>query len=66
MIYIIVKAEPDSDSRSFTYSFEDLGVTEQEWDSLNDDAKDELLQDTLNKESEQPYWVVSRYQTSQP
>lgn len=60
-MFIIVTATPNENQRTFNYSLSDLGITKEEWEELNDDAKSELLQDALNGEPEQPYWFFEKY-----
>lgn len=59
---IRVKTEV-SQTRDITdIDFEDLGLTEEEWNSLNNDEKTEKLQDFVDESPNQPYWIVETFE----
>lgn len=40
----------------------DLGIPKEEWDSLNEEQREEILQEYLNEQHNQPYWVFTKYE----
>lgn len=52
---------PSQSSDHKTIDLGDLGLTEQEWNELNEDAQEEKLNEYLADLPEQPYWMVDRF-----
>jgi len=40
---------------------EDLNLTQENWDSMSDNEKQEAIQDWVDELPEHPYWVVDRF-----
>lgn len=58
---IKAKLEVSENTRSVTFDFDDLGVTQQEWDELNDYAKEQLVKEAVFGLNDQPYWCLDRF-----
>lgn len=48
-------------SNHYTFTLEELGLTQQEWENLSDYEKGALVEERVNDLPEQPYWVVNSY-----
>lgn len=55
---ISVKIEASETNGGYTFSLDDLGVTKDEWDSLSDDEKHEVVQTGVFDMQWQPYWSL--------
>ena len=55
---IRVRFEVSENQRLDTFDLEDLGVTEKEWNLMDEEKKRELLMDAIK---EQPYWAVDTF-----
>jgi len=56
---------PDQTSNHWTLCLEDLDLTQEEWDKMNDKAKENALNDFVMNLPEQPYWCVDRFSESE-
>ena len=59
---IEVKYEVSQSTDYDTFDLSDLGLTEEEWNVMSEDERNELLMDA---KTEQPYWTVSSYETNE-
>lgn len=60
---IIVETTPSELSDTKTIKLENLNLSEDEWNALNEDEQEEKLNDYLSDLSEQPTWMVDRFKT---
>lgn len=60
MSKIKVIVEPCEIKRTFTVDFEDLNITEAQWNVLAKAKQMVLINDFLSNEPEQPYWVAEK------
>ncbi len=59
---IRVSASPSEESeRTFTFSVEDLGFTDEEWDAADENTKNTAIQIGLDTLPEQPYWALNNW-----
>ena len=59
---ISIKLDVSESTGTRECDLEDLGVTKEEWENYNEDAKREALQDYLSELPEQPYWCVDTFE----
>lgn len=57
---IRVNYEASETQRRDVLDFEDLGITEQEWNEMDKEAKVLILMTDAEKET--PYWVVDNFE----
>lgn len=61
---IHVRFDPSEDVRYESFDlYDDLGVTEEEWNSMDEEERELLLMDAV--EDNEPYWMVYRYDEEQ-
>lgn len=60
-MYLSVRLSVSEDTKHKKIELEDLGITEDEWNVLSEEERNEKLNDYIGDEPEQPYWVVDRY-----
>ena len=56
---IKVTLEASKADAVYHYDYDDLGVTEQEWEDMTDNERQALAQSVVNDDDNQPYWVVA-------
>lgn len=55
-----VNVEATRSENEFYISFEDLNITEEEWDNLSDDKQNEILDEYINDNRELSSWCIGR------
>jgi len=60
MAVITFTTDVSSERNRFTYKFEDLGISEEEWNEMSESDKNKFLQDICDQE-EQPFWVLDSW-----
>lgn len=60
-IKVFMDVSEFSDSAKF--DFEDLNLTEEQWNGLGDEEKKEALQKAIDDLPTQPYWVLTKFIT---
>lgn len=58
---ISVKLGVSEETGHRTFDLDDLGVTKEEWDELDDKAKHDLVEQAVFDLPEQPYWMVDSF-----
>jgi hypothetical protein len=58
---IRVKATPSEVDRTFSFSLEELGYSDEEWNSLSSGEKIAAIQKELENLPEQPYWAFNGF-----
>jgi hypothetical protein len=58
---IIADATVSATSLSQTLTLDDLGITEQEWNKMNEEERMELIQEAFEGKSEDPEWEVNTF-----
>lgn len=59
---ILVTAEASETRRAYTVSFEDLGITNSQWNLFNEKQRAGLLNAFLEQLPEHPYWTLYKYE----
>lgn len=55
-----------SESRgSRTVDLEDLGLTKEQWESMDEQTQTDHLQEWVNELPEHPYWCVDKFTTKE-
>jgi|GEM_PF-4290452 len=57
---IVVELEVSENTNSRIFDLEDLNLTKSEWDSLDEEKKEDVIQNVLNESTNQPYWMVDK------
>lgn len=60
---IIVETTPSESRDIKRIKLEDLNLSEDEWNALNEDEQEEKLNEYLCGLSEQPTWMVDKFKT---
>jgi hypothetical protein len=55
---ITIKMEASETSTSINVDLEDLGVSEELWDKMDDSMKEDLAKEYVDNLHTQPFWVV--------
>lgn len=50
---------PHEQSKDMSIDTEDLDITDREWQQMDDDTREQMLQKYI-EEMEQPFWVVNK------
>lgn len=58
---IVVEMTPNTTTNVMTIDLEDLDVTEQEWNEMNNEDKEETINNYIGNLPEQPYWMVDTF-----
>ncbi len=58
---ITIKLDVSESTGTRKCDLEDLGITKEDWENYNEEAKREALQCYLNDLPEQPYWCVDTF-----
>lgn len=59
---ISVKLQVSEETNNWTFDLEDLGITSQEeWDELSIEEKDNIINELVNDLPDQPYWVMESF-----
>lgn len=58
---IVIQTVPSEESNTKTVTLEDLCLSKEEWEALDEDGKEEKLNDYLSELSDQPYWMVDKF-----
>lgn len=58
---IKVEMTPNTTTNVMTIDLEDLDVTEQEWNEMNNEDKEETINNYIGNLPEQPYWMVDTF-----
>lgn len=45
-----------------TFTLDDLNVTQEEWEALTDEEKEQKVRDAVFDLPEQPYWCIERFE----
>ena len=59
---ISVKLGSSQESDNHTFSLEDLCIDQLEWDLLNDEEKNDIIQEAVFDLPSQPYWMVDSFE----
>lgn len=59
---ITAKISVQASRTSFSFSLEDLGVTAEQWEKMEQKERDELVQKAVDNEPDQPYYIVESYE----
>ena len=62
---IEVKLGVSESQRFMKVDLEDVGVSKEEWQAMAEDEQQTFLQDYANDISEQPYWCVENFDTTE-
>jgi hypothetical protein len=57
---ISVKLAVSQNTNHITLDYDDLGLTEEEYDNLSEAEKHSLIQDFVHTIPDQPYWFVDK------
>ncbi len=44
-----------------TFTLEDLGVTQKEWDETDESGRQELIEKAVDEDVNPPYWVINTF-----
>lgn len=58
---IKVEMTPNITTNVMTMDLEDLGVTEEQWNEMDDENKEETINNYIGNLPEQPYWMVDTF-----
>jgi hypothetical protein len=58
---IKVELTPNTTTNTITVTLEDLGLTQEQWDEMDEGQKEETLNNHLFDLPEQPYWMVDKF-----
>lgn len=58
---IKVEMTPNTTTNVMTIDLEDLDVTEQEWNEMDNEDKEETINNYISNVPEQPYWMVDTF-----
>ena len=61
---IIVHLDVNTDTGKSIFSFDDLGVSESEFNAMTEKEQTKLIQTVVDHEPEQPYFVVNSFKIS--
>lgn len=56
-----VRLEASQNNDVVTLSFDQLGVSKEDWDKMSKELKEELLQEVIDDMPSQPYWMVGSF-----
>jgi len=56
-----IKLEVSEETKSTVIELSDYGITDEEWDGLDEDERDEKLQEIVDH-FDQPYWVAEKFE----
>lgn len=59
---IWIRLEVSQNNTSVSATPDDLGYTEEDWEKLSFAEKQDELQKYANELSDQPYWVVDKFE----
>ncbi len=59
---LVLKLCVNVESLTHTTSFEDLGTTEDEWNSFTKEEQDRILYEYLDELPEHPHWLIDKYE----
>lgn len=60
---IKLKLGVSEESRSMTITPDELGYTEEDWDSFDEEQKHNLIVSFVDNLPESPYWVLEQFTT---
>lgn len=58
---IKVEMTPNTTTNVMTIDLEYLDVTEQEWNEMDNEDKEEIINNYIGNLPEQPYWMVDTF-----
>lgn len=58
---LTVKVEVSENRNTFNISLGDLGHTEETWNELSGDKQHDCIQEYIDEQPDQPYWIVTSY-----
>lgn len=61
---IKVKASASDTSKTVYFSFADLGITDGEWQMMNEEQRMDVIKNALEELPEQPYWTLDSFEQS--
>lgn len=59
---IKVNLEASETTNYWKFDLEELNYSEEEWNNLSKEEKEEAIKEWVNDLSEQPYWCLDKWQ----
>lgn len=58
---ITVSLTVSQETNNLTFDLEDLNLTQDDWNNLNESERESAIQKIVDDLPEQPYWVVDTF-----